>query len=141
MTTKTQKKAAALISELKKEIHTLEAELSHKKQLLSSLSMFDRKPYGTGRRGGRPKGVVGRPAGRKPGRKAPTQRKSKNRDAILGAAERLNMKKFSLAELKDEILRKDPKWGGKYASGTILAALKTTPQIKKVKRGQYSYKR
>jgi len=141
MTTRTQKKAAALVNELKKEIQTLDAELSYKKQLLSSLSMFDRKGPGPGRRGGRPKGKIGRPVGRKPGRKVPVQRKSKNRDAILGAAERLNMKKFSLAELKTEILRKDPKWGGKYASGTILAALKTTPQIKKVKRGQYSLKR
>jgi len=77
----------------------------------------------------------------KPGRKPKIRgrRHSRNRDAVLDAAARLG-DRFSLAELKDAMEKKDPKFGGQYASATILAVLKTTPEIKKVKRGTYAYK-
>jgi len=141
MFTKTQKKAADLVKELKKEIMVLEAELSHKKQLLGALAQLDRKAPKAMRSMGTRTGGIKRPTARKYGAKAPVQRKSKNRDIIIGAANRIKKNKFTLGELKDEIRKKNPKFGGDYPSGTILAVLKNTPQIRKVKRGTYSYKK
>jgi hypothetical protein len=138
----TERKAAELAKELMREIDMLEAELSHKKDLLVTLSKIGGvSKIGRPRRkpGPKPKSSVamkGKP-GRKP--KATGRRRSKNRDAVLEAAGKLGSK-FTLAELKDMLQRKDPKFGGKYASATILAVLKTTPEIKKVKRGLYTYK-
>ncbi len=138
----TKKKAADLAKELKREIKMLEAELGHKKQLLATLGELDRKtPFGFRRGPGRPAGtrpkasvaMRGRPAGRT---KRPVRRKSKNRDIVLDAAKKLKGR-FSLADLRNEILKKEPKFGGKYASGTILAVLKNTPEVKKIGRGTY----
>jgi len=137
----TQKKAADLAKDLRREIQMLEAELNDKKHLLETLSQMERKTPFLGRKkpGPKPRGTV--TMGRSPvARKVVhTQRKSKNRDIVTDAAGKLGSK-FSLAELKNEILKKYPKFGGDYASGTILAVLKNTPQIKKVKRGTYTYK-
>jgi len=134
----TKQKVKDLAKELKREIQIMESELNHKKQLLASLDMFDSKP---GPRGGfRTAGKQLAGTGVRRGRRAmPKRRRSKNRDAILAAASKLQGK-FSLAELIAEIHKKDPKFGGKYPSGTILAAFRTTPEIKKLKRGTYSFK-
>lgn len=135
----TKKKAKDLAKELEREIKATEVELNHKKQLLASLDQFEAKPVMRGRRPYATKTpVVGR--GGRPGRKAmPVRRKSKNRDAILGAAAKLRGN-FSLADLIKEIHKKDPEFGGKYPSGTILAAFRNTPEIRKLKRGTYIYK-
>ncbi|MCX6647615.1 MAG: hypothetical protein NTY09_14830 [bacterium] len=134
----TKQKAKDLAKELKREIQIIESELNHKKQLLASLDMFEAKPGLRGRYAIASKQPAGIGVGR--GRRAmPKRRRSKNRDAILAAASKLEGK-FSLAELIAEIHKKDPKFGGKYPSGTILAAFRTTPEIKKLKRGTYSYK-
>ena len=147
---KTQKKAQDLVKELKLEIQALEEELAYKKQVLVTIQGLDRKGPGARKTSG---GLFGRRGpGRPTARRVPsatrartaaprTQRKSKNRDAILGAAGRMKKGKFTLGELKAEIHRKDPKFGGKHPSGTILAALKNTPDIEKVGRGVYKYKR
>lgn len=132
----TKKKAKDLAKELIREIKISERELQHKKQLLASLDQFQTEP-GLRHRGPfatkRPTMMVGAKRGRKP---KPVRRKSKNRDIILNAANKLKGK-FSLADLVKEIRKKNTKFGGKYPSGTILAVLRTTPEIKKQARGIY----
>lgn len=136
----TQKKAKDLAKELIREIKISERELQHKKQLLASLDQFQTKP-GLTRLGPfatkRPTMMVGAKRGR---RAMPVRRKSKNRDIILNAAKKLKAN-FSLADLVREIRKKNTKFGGKYPSGTILAVLRTTPEIKKLRRGVYSLKK
>lgn len=136
---KTKKKAKDLSKELIREIKIAELELHHKKQLLLSLDQFQSKP-GLRRSGSfatkRPTMRVGAKRGRKA---MPIRRKSKNRDIILNAAKKLKGK-FSLADLVKEIRKKNTKFGGKYPSGTILAVLRTTPEIRKQARGIYSLK-
>lgn len=139
MLKKTQQKANDLAKELKREIQAMEAELDHKKQLLSSLAMFDIKPGFKARRKPGPKKAAAVKVARRGRRAMPTRRKSKNRDAILAAASKLG-DKFSLAELISEIHKKNPKFGGKFPSGTVLATLRNTPEVKKIKRGTYAYK-
>ena len=144
MSAKFRKKATDLKKELAREIRTLEHELAEKKQLLSTLSQFESRkrpsiarPRSIARPAPRRRVKVSRPsAGRKTTR---VRRPSKNRDTILTAAKRLKGR-FTLAELKDKIFQNDPKFGGKYPSGTILALLRNTPEIKKLKRGVYRFK-
>lgn len=134
--------------QLEDEIRTLEYELAEKKEILSAL----RKLKGTGpaRRLGRPingrkragRKIAGRPGpkpGPKPGRSMPARRQSKNRDAILKAAKRFKGT-FSLGELLKKVTAKNPDFGGKHPASTTLAVLKTTPEIRKIKRGLYRYK-
>jgi hypothetical protein len=143
MPTKLRKKAADLAKELKIEIKRLEHEVTVKKGLLETLGNIEGKLGGTRKIGRRThwatKKAKGKGNGRRTRSKIPTRRKSKNRDIVLEAASKLKGK-FSLAQLKDKILDKSPKFGGTYASGTILAVLRTTPEIKKLKRGTYTYK-
>jgi len=141
MSSKLHKKVSDLAKELERDIATLESELAEKKALHAKLSDISGKAprRRAGKRGpGRPKkaaGMVKRATGGQTGR-----RKSKNRDIILAAASKLKGK-FSLAELKSKIHEKHPKFGGKFASGTILATLRTTPEIKKLARGTYVLKK
>lgn len=130
--------------QLENEIRTLEYELAEKKEILSALKKL--KGTGPARRLGRP--IAGRKrAGRrpgpkpgpKPGRSMPGRRRSKNRDAILKAAKRFKGT-FSLGELLKKVTAKNPDFGGKHPASTTLAVLKTTPEIRKIKRGIYRYK-
>ena len=135
-----ERKAKELAHHLQEEIGRLEHELAGKKDMLDKLlSMY----------GGRPELRRGRRPGRKPAiaaiEKAPARRgratgrrKSKNRDLVLEAAQDLPSK-FKLHELQEKILSIDPKFGRKHPLGTILSVLKTTPEIKRVRRGLYKY--
>lgn len=136
-------RVAGLKRELKREITTLERELAEKKSILAALAKMAGRAPAARRKRGRPKRAVAKaPAKRKirkARRAAPARRKSKNRDAILAAA-RTFKGRFRLNELTDRILKKNPRFGGKHPAGAILAVLKNTPEIKKVKRGLYRYK-
>ncbi len=144
MSSSFKKKAVDLKKELIRDIRELEAELHEKKSLLDNLERIEVKKrgvYGRGRPRGRTAGtksarVAGPVQG---GRRKPVRRKSKHRDTIINAARKMKGR-FTLAELKEKIFEKDPKFGGNYPSGTILAALKSTPEIKRLKRGVYRYK-
>jgi len=122
-----KKKVKDLRKDLEREISSLENELGNKKDLLATLSKVE-----TGK--STRKTSTQRKA--RAGKKGP--RRSKNRDMILDAASRLQGK-FSLAELREKIQEKYPGFGGKYPSGTIITTIKSTPEIKKVKRGYYRY--
>ena len=135
-----EKKAKALIGELLAEIRHLEAELEGKKDILSKLQKLGgvssmRRTRGPGRRGITPAvRTVGRPRKGAHGR-----RKSKNRDLVLEAARSFSGK-FKLHELQEKVLRSNSSFGGNSPSGTLIAVLKTTPEIKKIKRGEYKFK-
>jgi len=137
-------RVSSLRRELKREINELERELTEKKDILTALGKMGGRKVVRKRKVRRARRVTAkRPAKRRAVRKirraAPKRRKSKNRDAILAAAGTFRGR-FKLNELTDKILKKNPRFGGKHPAGAILAVLKTTPEIKKVKRGLYRYK-
>ena len=68
----------------------------------------------------------------------PARRKSKNRDLILDAAKSFSGK-FKLHELQAKVMHISPSFGGNHPSGTLIAVLKTTPEIRKIKRGEYKF--
>ncbi|HEX9744471.1 MAG TPA: hypothetical protein VGB30_03500 [bacterium] len=115
-----------LVMELRKEISALEKELVDKRDVLSALEK-----------------VAGIKKGRGPGRKPKSaikrgRRKSKNRDVVLDAAKTFKGQ-FSLQELLNKIKSKNSKFGGKYPASTVITVLRTTPEVKKLKRGTYKY--
>jgi len=132
MPTDFKKKVTSLRKDLEREIASLESELANKKDLLATLSQVE-----TGRmkrRTTRKYATAAKRGGKKTGR-----RKSKNRDMIIEAASKMRGQ-FSMAQLVEKIKSKHPKFGGKYPAGTIITTLKSTPEVKKVKRGYYTYK-
>jgi len=142
MISKTRKKAADLAKEIDREIRMLENELAQKRELLSTLSQLDLLKAVTGRRPARRRRAAikrARPATRRRAPRLGGRRKSKNRDAILAAASRLKGR-FTLAQLSEKIRERDPGFGGRYPSGTILSVLKSTPEIRKIKRGTYVFR-
>jgi len=137
----TKKRALALAKELRREIAQMEEELDQKKSLLSTLSLFG-VTRGPGTRGPRRAGPAAprkKSANGRRRRAVPAGRKSHNRDIVLAAASRIKGR-FSLAQLRETIHESYPRFGGKYASGTIINIIKKTPEISKVKRGLYLYK-
>ena len=142
MPTNFERKAKALARDLETEIKSLEKELAGKKEVLSRLIEMGGGGKGrtTTRRGRRPLAeTVGKtPTRRRKG--ATGRRKSKNRDIILKAASGFTGK-FKLHELHEKIASINPKFGGTHPLGTILSVLKTTPEIKRVKRGIYKLMR
>jgi hypothetical protein len=135
-----EKKAKALIGDLLAEIRHLEAELEGKKDILSKLQKLGGvSAVRRTRRGGR-RGIT--PAVRIGGRTRRAihgRRKSKNRDLVLEAARSFSGK-FKLHELQEKVLRANSSFGGNHPSGTLIAVLKTTPEIKRIKRGEYKFK-
>lgn len=131
MPTDFKKKVINLRKDLEREIASLENELANKKDLLATLSRVE-----TGRAKRtttRKYATATKKSGKKTGR-----RKSKNRDMIIEAASKMRGQ-FSMAQLVEKIKSKHPKFGGKYPAGTIITTLKSTPEVKKVKRGYYKY--
>jgi hypothetical protein len=142
MISKTRKKAADLAKEIEREVRMLENELAQKRELLSTLSQLDLLKAATGprpirRRRGAAKRA--RPATRRRAPRIGGRRRSKNRDAVITAASKLKGR-FTLAQLREKIQEKEPRFGGRYPSGTILSVLKSTPEVKKVKRGTYVFR-
>ena len=133
MPTDFKKKVTSLRKDLEREIASLESELANKKDLLATLSQVE---TGRGKRRTvtRKYATATKRVGKKTGR-----RKSKNRDMIIEAASKMRGQ-FSMAQLVEKIKSKHPKFGGKYPAGTIITTLKSTPEVKKVKRGYYTYK-
>jgi hypothetical protein len=133
MPTDFKKKVTNLRRDLEREIASLENELRSKKDLLATLSRVE---GGRGRR----RGPIRKHAtAAKRGRKGTGRRSSKNRDMIVEAASKMRGQ-FTLAQLREKIQEKHPKFGGKYPSSTIITTLKTTPEVRKVKRGYYKFK-
>jgi hypothetical protein len=143
MISKTRKKAADLAKEIEREVRMLENELAQKRELLSTLSQLDLLKAATGprptRRRRRAAIKRARPATRRRAPRIGGRRRSKNRDAVIAAASRLKGR-FTLAQLREKIQEKEPRFGGRYPSGTILSVLKSTPEVKKVKRGTYVFR-
>jgi hypothetical protein len=139
-----ERKARELVHDLTVEITRMERELENKKDILKKLQLIGVEPVRRGRKPGAKYGrrAVTEVAVAKPGRKArrvvPGRRKSKNRDLILKAASSFNGS-FKLHNLQAKVLSIDPKFGGSHPSGAIIAVIRTTPEIKKVKRGEYKF--
>jgi len=138
-----ERKAKELVHDLEVEIRRLENELNNRKEILGKLQLIGGVPVRRGRRPGRrgrraiAEVTLGKP-GRKIRRATPARRKSKNRDLILKAASSFSGK-FKLHELQARVLSLNPKFGGSHPSGTIISVIKTTPEIKKIKRGEYKF--
>ncbi len=130
----------AVTRDLKTEIAKLERELAEKREVLHALTRLKGGPL---RRSARPVAGYGRKTVTRKiarGRKAmPIRRKSKNRDALISAAKSMKGT-FELKDLLKKAIAKDSTFGGKNPSTTALAVLKTTPEIRKVRRGLYQYR-
>lgn len=135
MAKKIKSSVSALTRELRSEIALLEKELKEKKEILLVLDKLSGRKTTAKRKGRLP--AAGTKRGGK-GKKGPVRRKSKNRDMVLEAASVLKAG-FSLQDLLKTIHKKHPKFGGKYPSSTLITVLRTTPEVKKIKRGTYKY--
>ena len=138
-----ERKAKELVHDLSVEITRMERELENKKDILKKLQLIGVEPVRRGRKPGKyGRRSITAAIAAKPGRKArrvvPGRRKSKNRDLILKAASSFNGS-FKLHNLQAKVLSLDPKFGGTHPSGAIIAVIRTTPEIKKVKRGEYRF--
>ena len=135
------RKARELVHELQQEIQRMEGELNNKKEILERLENIGGTPVRIKRRYRRKaaveSGITRR--GRRPGKRIPGRRRSANRDVVLQAA-RTFAGRFKLHELQAKVTSINPKFGGNHPSGTIISVLKTTPEIRKIRRGEYKYK-
>ena len=127
---------SALAKELRANIAELERDLAEKRGVLSALEQV----YGGGTRkstnGRRVTSAARKPRASRGG--GPKRRRSKNRDIVINAASALGGN-FTLQELLHKIRAKNPGFGGKYPSSTLITVIRTTPAVKKVRRGQYKY--